>query len=311
MRGTRRPGGECPTWGARGTRGTRTGRIPRHGAWTRAAGLVRSVPRRAGGRPSQKGTEMTRRWPEVVWIVRHGQSAGNVASDLAHEAGLHEIAIAGRDVDVPLSTLGEEQADALGRWFAAMPASERPTVVLASPYVRAMRTAQRIRDAGGLAHPRTDIIADERLREKEFGILDRLTRHGIAERFPDQAEFRRLLGKFYHRPPGGESWCDVILRLRSALDTLSLHYREERVLIVCHQVVVLCLRYLLECMTEDEILAVDRQAEVANCSVTSYAYSHAADANPSLELRLFNFVAPLEAAGAPVTRRKDAPGGAK
>lgn len=251
-------------------------------------------------------TGMTRMWPEVVWIVRHGQSAGNVASDLAHEAGHHEIAIDMRDVDVPLSPLGEQQAAALGRWFARMPADERPTTVLSSPYLRAMRTAEHIRDAGGLARPEADLVADERLREKEFGTLDRLTRHGIVERFPEQAEFRRLLGKFYHRPPGGESWCDVILRLRSALDTLSLHYRDERVLIVCHQVVVLCLRYLLECMTEEEILAIDRENDVASCSVTSYAFNPALTGG-RLELRTFNFVAPLEDAGAPVTRRPDEP----
>ena len=250
---------------------------------------------------------MTRRWPETVWIVRHGQSAGNVASDLAHEHGHEEIGIDMRDVDVPLSPLGEQQATALGRWFASLPIEERPTVVLASPYVRAMRTAELIREAGGVAVPDTDIVADERLREKEFGILDRLTRHGITERFPDQAEFRRILGKFYHRPPGGESWCDVILRLRSALDTLSLHYRDDRVLIVCHQVVVLCLRYLLECMTEEQILAIDRATEVANCSVTSYAFNDALGPNGKLELHLFNFVAPLEDAGAPVTSRRDAP----
>ncbi|WP_354070601.1 hypothetical protein [Caulobacter sp. 1776] len=34
---------------------------------------------------------------------------------------------------------------------------------------------------------------DERLREKEFGVLDRLTRVGIEARFPEHAEFRRLL----------------------------------------------------------------------------------------------------------------------
>src|SRR5688572_31393696 len=45
--------------------------------------------------------------------------------------------------------------------------------------------------------------------------------------FRSQAEFRRLLGKFYHRPPGGESWCDVILRLRSALDTRSEEHTSE------------------------------------------------------------------------------------
>jgi probable phosphoglycerate mutase len=57
-----------------------------------------------------------------------------------------------------------------------------------------------------MATPDSKFCIDERLREKEFGILDRLTRAGIEEQFPDQAEFRRLLGKFYHRPPGGESW---------------------------------------------------------------------------------------------------------
>src|SRR3546814_4463817 len=71
----------------------------------------------------------------------------------------------------------------------------------------------------------------ERLREKEFGILDGLTFTGIDNIFPDQARFRQLLGKFYHRPPGGESWCDVILRLRSVLDTISLHYAGRRVMI--------------------------------------------------------------------------------
>jgi broad specificity phosphatase PhoE len=229
-----------------------------------------------------------------------------VASDAAHLAGLAEIAITERDVDVPLSPLGEQQAIALGRWFAAMPAHERPTVVLSSPYLRARRTAELIREAGGFAAD-LGIDADERLREKEFGILDRLTRGGVAERFPEQAEFRRLLGKFYHRPPGGESWCDVILRLRSALDTLSLHQREERVLIVCHQVVVLCMRYLLECMTEEEILGIDAEQEVANCSVTSYQFNPALGPKGKMELTRFNFVAPLEVAGAPVTRVPDKP----
>ncbi|HST60379.1 MAG TPA: histidine phosphatase family protein [Longimicrobium sp.] len=250
---------------------------------------------------------MTSRWPQVVWIVRHGQSAGNVASDLAHEAGHEMIEINMRDVDVPLSPLGEQQATALGRWFAALPAEERPTVVLASPYLRAMRTAELVREAGGLALPDTDLVADERLREKEFGILDRLTRHGITERFPEQAEFRRLLGKFYHRPPGGESWCDVILRLRSVMDTLSREYCKDRVLIVVHQVVVLCFRYLLERLTEEQILAIDRQADVANCSVTTYEFDPRLGRGGELALRQYNFVAPLEEAGEPITRTPDAP----
>ncbi len=97
---------------------------------------------------------------------------------------------------------------------------------MASPYARAKATAQLFRDAGG-ADGDEPICMDERLREKEFGILDGLTTSGVAALEPQQAAFRRLLGKFYHRPPGGENWCDVIFRLRSLTDTVALHYAER------------------------------------------------------------------------------------
>jgi broad specificity phosphatase PhoE len=252
---------------------------------------------------------MTGHWPERLWIVRHGESAGNVARDAALAAGLGVIAITERDVDVPLSPLGEEQSEVLGRWFSGQPA--RPDVVLTSPYRRARHTAEIVHACGGVEPDPDSFVVDERLREKEFGILDRLTRTGIEERYPDQVEFRAALGKFYHRPPGGESWCDVILRLRSALDTILLQYRGRRVLIVGHQVVVLCLRYLLERMTEQEILAIDAQGDVANCAVTEYAFDPAAGREGGLVLQRYNFVAPLERADTPVTAKPDIPGGAR
>jgi len=248
---------------------------------------------------------MRQRWPSRLIVVRHGESAGNVARDAAEAARLAVIDVLGRDVDVPLSSLGEEQARALGRWFAARPEAERPEVVLVSPYARARRTAEIFVEAGGAPVGPAAFVIDERLREKEFGILDRLTRIGIEERFPEQAEFRRVLGKFYHRPPGGESWCDVILRLRSALDTISLHHADKRVLVVAHQVVVLCLRYILEGLTEEQILAIDREAEVANCGVTEYSFEPDCPDDCRPALVRYNFVAPLEAAHTPVTTAPD------
>jgi broad specificity phosphatase PhoE len=249
---------------------------------------------------------MTQKWPSYVWIVRHGESAGNVARHAAEKAQLPAVDIATRDCDVPLSTLGERQADALGAWFAALEPDRRPTVVLSSPYCRARDTANRVRAQFGAAAP--PLIFDERLREREFGILDRLTKHGIAIHHPQQADLRQLLGKFYHRPPGGESWCDIILRLRSVIDSMSIEFADERVLIVCHSVVVLCFRYLFERMTEDEILDIDRNNEVANCSVTSYVNDPARGARGSaMSLEQFNFVAPLEMAGERITLAPDDP----
>ncbi|MEO8430253.1 MAG: histidine phosphatase family protein [Acidobacteriota bacterium] len=239
------------------------------------------------------------KWPDFLWILRHAESAGNLARDRAESAGEPRIVTGSRDVDVPLSPLGERQAGAVGRWFGALPADERPTAILSSPYVRALETSRRLIESSGW----TDLVAvpDERLREREFGILDGFTRAGIEASFPEEALRRGPLGKFYYRPPGGESWCDVILRLRSVIGTLTREYRGERVMIVCHTVVVLCLRYLLERLTEERLLEIDRTQEVANASITSYAFDPAAGDKGRLVLKLFNFVAPIEGEGAAVT----------
>ena len=244
------------------------------------------------------------RWPERLIIVRHGQSAGNVARDRATEAAVDRIGLTVRDADVVLSDLGRDQSRALGHWFAQGSADERPDVMLASPYARTLETARLFREAGGCA-PDEPICPDERLREKEFGILDGLTTLGIRNVLPEQAEFRRLLGKFYHRPPGGESWCDVILRLRSVMDTISLHYAGRRVMIFTHQVVVLCLRYIIETLDEAAILAIDREADVANCAITEYRYDRAAGRNGGLVLARYNVTAPMEREDMPVTRAPD------
>ena len=251
------------------------------------------------------------KWPDRLWLVRHGQSAGNVARDAAEASSLPLIDIVTRDMDAPLSALGEEQARALGRWFGALPERERPNIVLYSPYVRARETTMLMIDASGLRDRLDALVPDERLREKEFGILDRLTKFGIHERYPELAAQRQHVGKFYFRPPGGESWCDVILRLRSMIDTIIREYNRERVLIVSHQVIVNCMRYLMERLDEERILSIDRAADVPNCSVTSYAFDATLGRRGKLVSQLVNFVVPLEATGTPVTAEPDRPAAPK
>ena len=254
---------------------------------------------------------MRHNWPARMWLVRHGQSQGNVAREEADAAGHHEIAIDVRDVDVPLSELGHLQAKAAGDWFAQMPPEERPEVILSSPYLRARQTAEIICKAGALAGGPARAIIDERLREREFGIFDRLTTIGIAEKFPEEAGHRRMLGKFYHRPPGGESWADVILRLRSMMNTINLHHNDKRVLVVCHQVVVLCMRYILEELDEQRILTIDREAEILNCGICAYDFEADEKGFCTPSLSLWNYGAPLEAEGAAKTSEPDVMAGSR
>jgi broad specificity phosphatase PhoE len=92
---------------------------------------------------------------------------------------------------------------------------------------------------------------------------------------------------------------------------ISREHSGERVLVVGHAVVVLCMRYILEHMTETELLAVDKKAEIANCSVTLYDFDETLGPHGGMRLKLYNFVAPLEEAGAPITSEPDARVGAR
>jgi broad specificity phosphatase PhoE len=235
--------------------------------------------------------------PSVIWLVRHGESVGNVADARAQETGAGRLELDIRDPDVPLSDTGRSQAEALGRHLAELPAEQRPTAVLSSPFARALTTA-KLATAGLDVRVRTD----ERLRERDFGAFDGMTGAGIREKYPDEAARRELLGKFYYRPPGGESWADVALRIRSLLATEALRHDCDRLLIVAHQAVIMVFRYVLEELTEKELLDVDRQQQVANTSLTRYE----ADADGMLHLTSFNVVDHLLAESEDVTEEPDA-----
>jgi broad specificity phosphatase PhoE len=234
----------------------------------------------------------------VLWLVRHGESMGNVADAHAQRAGAGRLDLDIRDPDVPLSDTGRSQAEALGAWLAALPEDQRPTAVLSSPFKRALTTAQLATADLGIR-----VRTDERLRERDFGAFDGMTGAGIREQYPDEAARRDLLGKFYYRPPGGESWADVALRIRSLLATEGLRHDCERLVVVAHQAVIMVFRYVLEELTEQELLAVDREEQVANASLTSYEREESG----GFRLVAFNEVHHLTAEDEQITKEPDVP----
>jgi broad specificity phosphatase PhoE len=231
---------------------------------------------------------------EELILVRHGESTGNVAAAQAYVDRAEVIDIGLRDADVPLSETGMDQARSLGeRWAQEDPAT-RPTRVWCSPYLRAVQTAEIALKVAGIDLP---ILVDERLRDRELGVLDLLTFGGVEARFPGEADRRRWLGKFYHRPPGGESYADLILRIRSFLHDLDHEAPSERTLIVCHDAVVLAIRYVCERLSESMILEIGHQTPVLNVSLTHLQRLDGGE----WELKSFNDVTHLETREAPVT----------
>jgi probable phosphoglycerate mutase len=231
-----------------------------------------------------------------LWLVRHGESIANSAATHAELDGLDHVPIDLRDADVPLSETGEQQAGALSSWMAQHRSSIDTFWV--SPYLRARQT---LAIALNEAAPDAVIAVDERLRDRELGILDLLTSHGVARLQPAEAERRRRLGKFYHRPPGGESWADVALRLRSVLrDVLS--GPGSSALVVAHDAVVMLVLYLLLPMEEAQLLEFAASHTVLNASLT-----HVVHTESGWELAEFSEVEHLQKEGAPVTVHPGSP----
>lgn len=198
-------------------------------------------------------------------LVRHGESTGNVAAAAAEAAQADVVDVGIRDADVQLSPLGLEQARAWGTALAELPVDARFDAVWCSSYRRARETATVALQQAGVRLP---VRVDERLRDRDLGVLDLLTTRGVEARFPDEAIRRRWHGKFYHRPAGGESWADVALRVRSLLADVDRREDGRRVLLVCHDAVIMTIRYVCEGMSEADVLDVATSNPVRNLSVT-------------------------------------------
>ena len=205
-----------------------------------------------------------RRGPEQLVLVRHGESCGNLADAAARESGAERLDLSERDADVELSETGRKQADAVAAWLQDHE-SLRPDVVLSSPYRRAAETAERAVEGLGL-----EIIYDERLRERDLGALDGLTGAGIRAAHPEEAERRKKVGKFYYAPPSGESWCDVVFRIRTLFSDLRETFDGSTVWLFTHQAVITSFRYVLEGLTEKELMDIDASSRLGNASMTRY-----------------------------------------
>ena len=247
-------------------------------------------------RPQPPGS----RWPRELVLVRHGESVGNLAAQDASSKGLSRLSLDFRDPDTPLSDNGVEQARALGTHVGSWSDERLPDVVLTSPYVRAASTAEHVLGVVGTA-PRP--VPDERLRERDLGLFDGLTGSGIRELHPEEAERREAMGKFYYRPPGGESWTDVVLRVRSVLRDVRAEHGDRRVWVFTHQAVIMAFRFTLEALTEEDLLSIDAGTPLPNCSLTLYRGGSA-----GMELEAYGSVEHLEASPARTTHEEPAAG---
>ncbi len=140
----------------------------------------------------------------TIFFVRHGETDWNAEGRLQ---GQTEIALNAR---------GEAQARAAGRILAGL-AGARDARFVSSPMRRTQRTMVLAREAMGLDPHAFD--TDPRLIELTFGRWEGLIWPEVSAREP-QLSRQREADKWNFRPPGGESYADLVARIQPWIDDL-------------------------------------------------------------------------------------------
>ncbi|PZM17172.1 histidine phosphatase family protein [Rhizobium tubonense] len=173
-----------------------------------------------------------------IFLVRHGESLGNLNGKAYRQYG---------DPNVPLSQWGHRQAVEAGRAIATyldgVPGAGLHRLrIWFSPFLRTRQSKDALLEALP-AKLVGDISEDYLLREQDFGLFTEIYDHAEQkQKFPDEfekwARLRSDSGKFYARPPDGESRADVAQRVRLFLQTVmhDANHGSDNVVIVGHGV---------------------------------------------------------------------------
>jgi len=175
-------------------------------------------------------------------LIRHGQTAWNVAG----RAQGH--------TDIGLDPTGLDQVATLGDVFSG----RRIDLLLSSDLLRCRETVAPIETAAGVSATFT-----ERLRERKFGEWEGSSYGTVAPRIE---EIARATGVNVTevRPPQGESFQDVWLRLTSVVKELT--EAEGQVVVVSHGG---ALAVLIAILAEGTV-ATSRAFRLGNASVTEF-----------------------------------------
>ncbi|MBX4937329.1 histidine phosphatase family protein [Rhizobium binae] len=173
-----------------------------------------------------------------LFLVRHGESLGNIDERAYRRFGDH---------NVPLTQWGYRQALEAGGVIAAyLQAPPSPELVKLQVWYSPFLRTRQSKDALLEALP-TGVVGDIRedylLREQDFGLFTEIYDHAERkQKFPEEfekwARLRSNSGKFYARPPDGESRADVAQRVRLFLQTVmrDAENDDHNVVIVGHGV---------------------------------------------------------------------------
>ena len=213
-------------------------------------------------------------------IVRHGETDRNIVRKIGHfpvrSDELHRTGFL-PDYQIALNEVGRSQAICIGGALATVyPKSKECDVYFDSGYKRTRETLDLILNQWGITkqiEPKQHSHLD--LREREAGYPFNMTITELNRNFPWYQEYADTVGRFYERPPGGESIADVCSRVHMFLNSLRSARPNQRVFIVTHSGVMLAFKYwLLKRSVPDEAELLFDEETINNCCVMIYRHKH-------------------------------------
>lgn len=209
--------------------------------------------------------------PNNLFLVRHGESEGNVALKATdrgdHSFMTHEEFVSQHSSKWRLTARGRAQAEVAGQWFR----ENYPgglDFYFTSEYARSMETAALM----GILGPQGNRWRiSPYLRERYWGELDRMTADERNRRFA--ATLRDAsTSPFYWRPPNGEAFVDVAARVKWLIGTMARTWCHRSGVLVCHGEVIEAIRIELERLSEKQYIDEYEHPEnkVRNCDIIHY-----------------------------------------
>ncbi len=209
--------------------------------------------------------------PIDLYLVRHGESEGNVAAGRSKAGDDSHFTPAYRETHSSrwrITPRGIEQATLTGQWLRQHAPAFAAGVT--SPYVRCRETA------GHLGLP-TNWHMDVNVRERWWGAFDVMP---VSERNAKYAaEFRhKRSDALYWTPLNGESIADVYIRAERALARTARLADGGSAIIVTHGDTMAAYRYLIEQMSVEEWTTwrtgKTSDGKLQNCHVLHYTRRH-------------------------------------
>ncbi|MBK7392739.1 MAG: histidine phosphatase family protein [Chloracidobacterium sp.] len=150
--------------------------------------------------------------PTRLYLIRHGQSAGNAEGRF------------GGHGPTPLSDLGERQADLTAKLLS----KEGIHAIYSSDLARAVQTAEPLAKRLGL-----EINTSDAFRERHVGVLEGLTFDESKERHPK--DYYALVNRSVnHVITEGESYRHLLRRITTKLHDVIHEHNGQRVAIFSH-----------------------------------------------------------------------------